>query len=146
MRRLMSIIDSEYRPVWGDSDDPPEHDPRPSLADSEEEHRRLMENAARQMGDAQAAAMARDRRRGFPLVQRRPGPQLLPADAPRVTLMAADLFRETRGRERFSAFPDGEFSAAAGILVRYRIRSLEISRQTQKDARTMFLRDLVACF
>ena len=142
----MSIIDSEDRLVWGDSDEHSENDPHPSLADSEEEHRRTMENAARQMGDAQASAMARGRRRGFQLNQRRPGPQLLPADSPRATLLAADLFRETRGMGRFSAFPEGEFSAAAGILVRYRIRPLEILRQTQKEAHTMFLRDLAACF
>ena len=30
----------------------------------------------------------------------------------------------------------------AGILVRYRIHSLEALRRTQKDARTLFLRDL----
>ena len=142
----MSIIDPEDRPVWGDSDEPSEHDPPPSLADSEEGHHRLMVQAARQMDEAHAAAVARDCRRGFPLVHRRPGPQLLPADAPRVALLAADLFRETRGRGRFSAFPEDEFSAAAGILVRYVIHSLEILRKTQKDARTMFLRDLTACF
>ena len=142
----MSIIDSKDRPVWGDSDEPSEHDPHPSLADSEEEHHRLMVHAARQMGDAQAAAMARDRRHGFPLVQRRPVPQLSSADAPRATLMAADLFRETRGMGRFSAFPEDEFSASAGILVRYRVHSLEILRKRQKGARTMFLRDLADCF
>ena len=93
------------------------------------------------MNEVQAAALARaqGRRR---IVFPRPGPQLTLDDAPRATLLAADLFRETRGRERFSAFPVCEFSAAAGIIVRYRIHSLEILRQTQKDARAMFLRDL----
>ena len=63
-----------------------------------------------------------------------------------MTALAADLLRETRGRERFLAFPEEEFSAAAGILVRYRIHSLEVLRQTQRDARTLFLRDLAAYF
>ena len=63
-----------------------------------------------------------------------------------MTALAADLVRETRGRERFSAFPEEDFSAAAGILARYRIRSLEVLRQTLRDARALFLRDLAAYF
>ena len=74
------------------------------------------------------------------------GPVLIPADAPRATALATDMLRETRGRERFLAIPAEEFSATAGILVRYRIHSLEVLRQTQRGARTLFLRDLTAYF
>ena len=142
----MSGIDSEDRPLRGDADDESKLGPHDSLPDSEEEHRRLMGNAARQMDAAQASAMARDQRQVFRLVTRRPGPQLSMADSTRVSIPDSDLFRETRGRGRCSAFPDEEFSAAASIIVRYRIHSLEMLRQTQKDARTMFLCDSAACF
>ena len=73
-------------------------------------------------------------------------PVLNPAGAPRVAALATDLVRETRGRGRFSAFPEEGFSAAAGILVRYGIHSMEVIRQTQKNPRTLFLRDLAAYF
>ena len=96
---------------------------------------------ARQTGDAQAAARAQalaQGRRQLP----RPGPQLLPADRPRVHRLMGELIRDTRGRRRLSAFPEGEFREAAGILVRYRNFSLEIMMRTQKGARTMFMRDM----
>ena len=138
----MSIIDSEDRPVWGadDESDPGPHD---SVIGSDEE--RMLTN---RMADAQAAAQVEALRRERRMVPYGPpaGPVLSPADAPRVTALAADLIRETRGRERFLAFPEDEFSAAAAILVRFRARSLGTIQQTRKDARTLFLRDLAACF
>ena len=48
-----------------------------------------MENAARQMDAAQAAALARAQQQGLRLNTRRPGPKLSPADSPRVTLLDA---------------------------------------------------------
>ena len=138
----MSIIDSEDRPVWGadDESDPGPHD---SILGSDEE--RMLHN---RIADTQAAAQVealRRERRNIPF-QPPAGPVLSPADAPRVADLAAGLIRETRVRGRFLAFPEDEYSAAAAILVRYRIRSLGTLRQAKKDARTLFLRDLAACF
>ena len=132
-------FDEDERPLWSDSEvlsDPGPHD---SLLDSDEERELALRMAA-----AQAAAQRERRLNGRAVAPA--GPPLNPADAPRVEALAADLVRETRGRERFSAFPVEEFSAAAAILVRYRIGSLEVLRQTQKDARTLFIRDLAAYF
>ena len=56
--------------------------------------------------------------------------------------MTAELIAETRGAGRFIAFAPEEFALSSRIIVRYRINSLEILRQAQKDARAMFLRDL----
>ena len=88
---------------------------------------------------AHAHAMAAGRRYH---ISNRPGPVLDPADHPRAGQLEAELFRETRGRGRFAAFPEDEFHESAGILARYRIASLETLHQTPKDARAMFMRDL----
>ena len=129
-------FDDEDRPLWSDSD-LSDH-PHDSLLDSDEER----EQAAR-LAALQARARRRAARGQAPL---QAGPRLNPEDAHRVEALAADLVRETRGRERFSAFPVEEFSVAAATLVRYRIGSLEVLRQTQKDARTLFIRDLASLF
>ena len=123
----------EDRPLWSDSDVP--HD---SLFDSEEEREQAAHAAALQARARRRAA------RGQPPLPA--GPRLNPEDAHRVEALAAALVRETRGRERFSAFPVEEFSVAAATLVRYRIGSLEVLRQTQRDARTLFIRDLASLF
>ena len=101
----------------------------------------------RQMGDAQDAAAAPHAGAGAALQGRRykmprPGPRLLHADLPRVTLSTTEIIRETRGRERSADRPADEYAEAASLLVGYRIYSLEIMRRPQKDARNMFLRDL----
>ena len=61
---------------------------------------------------------------------------------PLVEALTADLVRETAGRECFSAFYPPDFHQAAETLVRYRLSTLQIVRQTDKDARRMFLSDL----
>ena len=68
-------------------------------------------------------------------------PRLRPEDGHRVQGMAGEIPREARGRERFAAFPNGRFDAAAEIFACYRIPSLGITRRAKKDARGMFLRD-----
>ena len=131
----MSIA-SDGRPVW-ESDAGEPLRPHTSVPHSGDEHQRLL---ARQMDDAHAAAAAAAAQTG-----RRPprlGPQLQPADIPLVTRLADEIFCEARGRGRFAALPVGKFADAATILFRYRIRSLGILRQTQKDARAVFMRDL----
>ena len=149
----MSIA-SDERPVWGESEPEDESvQPHSTLPDSDEE----MAAAAERIADAEALAAAaalaggpgamrgpdRNRRhnihRPFPYLL---GPHLRPEDGPRVVTLADEIFRATRGRGRFATFPRGEFTAAATILARYRIPSLEILRQTKKEARQMFLRDL----
>ena len=133
--RLMSIA-SDGRPVWG-SDSEDSLRPHTSLPDSDDEHQRLL---ARQMDDAQAAAAAAAAQTGR--IPPSLGPKLQPADIPRATRLEDRIPRDARGWGRFAASPVGEFADAATSLVRYRIRSLGILRQTQKDARTMFMRDL----
>ena len=61
---------------------------------------------------------------------------------PLVSAATADLVRETAGAERFSAFYPPYFIQSSETLVRYRLTTLEIIRQTAKDARRMFLADL----
>ena len=61
---------------------------------------------------------------------------------PMVEALTADLVRETAGRRNFSAFYPSAFHQAAEALVRYRLSSLQIIRQTDKDARRMSLSDL----
>ena len=91
-------FDDEDRPLWSDSETP-NPGPRDSLIDSDEERGQaarmaaLQERARRRAARGQAAAPA--------------GPLLNPEDARSATSLAADLARETRGRGRFSAFPDG---------------------------------------
>ena len=46
------------------------------------------------------------------------------------------------GRERFEAFSPPDFPQADGTLVRYRLSTLAITRQTDREARRMFLADL----
>ena len=131
---LADPFDDEDRPLWSDGEGP--HGSEPNSEDE-----RFLQ---RFQEDARVEALLRERR-NIPFCPPA-GPVLVQADAPRVTALATDLLRETRGRERFLAFPEEEFSAAAGILVRYRIHSLEVLRQTQRGARTLFLRDLAAYF
>ena len=132
----MSIIASEDKPLLSESElsDP---GPRDSFPGSDE-GRLLIER----MGDVQAAALRRNRERRRRVDAAPAGRVLAPEGAPRVSALAAELFREARGRWRFAVSPGEEFSAMAGILVRYRIRSLYALRQTQKDARTLFLMDV----
>ena len=61
---------------------------------------------------------------------------------PLVGTLLADLIRETAGRDRFAAFGREDLRAAALTLARYRLSTLAIIRQTDKDARRMFLSDL----
>ena len=85
------------------------------------------------MDGAQAAAVAATAApHGHRLNLPRTGPQLAPADAPRVAQMAAEIFFETRGTGRFKDSPVGEFAEAASILVRFSDRPAEISRQPRK--------------
>ena len=97
---------------------------------------------AQRTDEDQAAESAEQARYDGCRPQPRAGPQLLPADIPRVTQLANAIRRETRGVRRFAAFQVGEFADAAQIMVRYRIQSMEVLRRTQKDARAMFARDL----
>ena len=69
-------------------------------------------------------------------------PMLAVHQVPQVTALTADLVRETAGRELFSAFVEEDFHTAAMTLVRYRLSTLAIIRQTDRDARRMFLADL----
>ena len=124
-------------PVWGsDAEESPRS--HTSIPDSDDEQQRLL---TRQMDDAQAAALtaARNGQGGRSNAMANPArlnpggvyrlvPQLMPGDAPRVALLAADLFRETRGRGLFADFPQDEFPNADEALVRYRIHSLEVLR------------------
>ena len=61
---------------------------------------------------------------------------------PLAEALAADIIRETKGRDSFAAFFPPDFHQAAETLVRYRLSTLQIIRQTDKDARRMFLADL----
>ena len=61
---------------------------------------------------------------------------------PLVEALTADLERETRGSGSPNAFFPPDFHQAAETLVRYRLSTLQIIRQTDKDARRMFLADL----
>ena len=45
-------------------------------------------------------------------------------------------------RGRFAAFPPAEIRDAAVTLVLYRVASLDVLRMTDRDARSMFMRDL----
>ena len=68
---------------------------------------------------------------------------VLPAHmAPAVDRLAADLTAETRGRERFELFDEADMLTAAEIFVRYRLPTLAVIRQTDRDARRMFVSDL----
>ena len=69
-------------------------------------------------------------------------PILAVHQVPLVTALTADLVRETAGRELFSAFVEEDFHTAAMTFVRYRLSTLAIARQTDRDARRMFLADL----
>ena len=69
-------------------------------------------------------------------------PILAVHQVPQVDALTADLVRETAGRELFSAFVEEDFHTAAMTFVRYRLSTLPIIRQTDRDARRMFLADL----
>ena len=69
-------------------------------------------------------------------------PELLPHMAPAVHRLAADFVSETAGRERFELFSPDDMFAAAELFVRYRLPSLAVLRQTDRDARRMFVSDL----
>ena len=82
-----------------------------------------------------------------------PGRRMLPhADAlapilaahqlPLVDSLTADLARETAGREVFSPFGEEDMRTAALTLVRYRLSTMAIIRQTDRGARRMFISDL----
>ena len=70
------------------------------------------------------------------------GPQLTPADAPRVHALVLELQAEIRGRERFQDFGEADIVWAAETFVRYRIASLASLRRTDREARAMFIKDL----
>ena len=61
---------------------------------------------------------------------------------PLVAASTADLVRETAGRGSFGAFYPPDSAQAAETLFRYCFTTLQIIRQTDKDARRMFLADL----
>ena len=91
-------------------------------------------------GDDDDHPMTFPRRRGAPQPDRVPA---LPAHlAPAVECLAADLMAETAGRERFELFSYDDMLTAAEIFVRYRLPSLAVIRQTDRDARRMFVSDL----
>ena len=69
-------------------------------------------------------------------------PILAPHQLPLVAMHTADLVRETAGRGQLSAYVEEDFHTAAMALVRYRLSTLAIARQTDRDARRMFLADL----
>ena len=58
------------------------------------------------------------------------------------TAMDAELVAESRGRERFAPSMPHDMWQADGTLVRYRLASLAVIRQTDRDDRVMFLSDL----
>ena len=55
--------------------------------------------------------------------------------------MGDELCAETRGRERFETASEHYMWQAAGTFARYRLTSLAVIRQTDRDARRMFLSD-----
>ena len=59
----------------------------------------------------------------------------------RINTLTADLMAETLGRERFEAFFRPDFLQAAETLAMYRISTIAVIRQTDKDARRMFSSD-----
>ena len=69
-------------------------------------------------------------------------PMLAAHQLPLVTALAADIVRETAGRDLFSAFAEEDFHTAAMTFARYRLSTLATIRQTDRDARRMFLSDL----
>ena len=71
-----------------------------------------------------------------------PVPLLAPHLIPAVESLADELIRETSGRDRFAMATQMGLYAAAETLARYRLTSLAALRQTDRDARRMFLADL----
>ena len=69
-------------------------------------------------------------------------PKLALRQLPLVATLAADLVRETAGRGQFSAYVEEDCHTAAMTLVRYRLSTLPVIRQTDRGARRMFLPDL----
>ena len=144
----MSIA-PEGRSIWGDSDSAGESlRPRLTLADSDGEElaaARLAELLAAAAAAAAAAAMAENRPGGKKLNRVRTanilhapytlGPLLRSEGGPRAVTLADEIYRDTRGRGRFATFPREEFTASTEIPSCYRTHSLEILRQTQKEAR-----------
>ena len=61
---------------------------------------------------------------------------------PLVGKLSSELVREATGREISDAFFPVDFYQAAGALVRYRLPSIQIVRQTDRGGRRMFLSDL----
>ena len=53
-----------------------------------------------------------------------------------------ELEAETRGRDRIAAASPRDLWQAAETILRYRLTSLAVIRQTDRDARRMFLADL----
>lgn len=135
----MSIIDSEDRPLLSDSADESIR-PHDELADDDFDlSDRMDEVQATIQAQLLNDSLRTDTAANKPKTQRPArifalGPRLRPDDVDRVPILADEIFYETRGRERFASFPKSEFFDAAAILVRYRIPSLEILRQTQKEA------------
>ena len=70
------------------------------------------------------------------------GPQLTPADGPRVNALVLELQTEIRGRERFQDFGEADILWAAETFVRYRIANVASLRRTDREARAMFIKDL----
>ena len=69
-------------------------------------------------------------------------PMMAPQQLPLVTAPRGDLVRETAGRDLLSAFVEEDCHEAAMTFARYRLSTLAIIRQTDRDARRMFLPDL----
>ena len=87
--------------------------------------------------------VARARRRGHaPRMDEHRGPQLTPADTQRVNDFVTEPTAEIRGRERFQDFSPADTTWAAQTFVRYRIHNLASLRRKDKEARTMFIKDL----
>ena len=66
-------------------------------------------------------------------------PLMEPRQIPLVDTPKADILRGTAGRNRPAAFDADDFRTAALTLVRYRMSTLSIIRQADRDARRMLL-------
>ena len=75
----------------------------------------------------------------FPFTTFRPMDPIL---LPMVGALAGELVAETRGRERFATSPERDIWREAGTFARYRLASLVVTRQTDRDARRMSISDL----
>ena len=117
------MLKNEMKEVLGEEDDPPEGEG--SLDEGDDPS-----------GDDDYVP---PRRRRIPFEAVPPLPEHL---FPTVLALAADFAEETKGSERFETDSREDMLRAAGIFARYRLPPLAAIRQTDRDARRMFVSDL----